>query len=262
MTTAEAFYLPLGQGRFAATGLTRGPWQPDAQHAGPPAALLGRAVEQRPDARPGFRVARMTFEILRPVPIAELSVSTRPAESGRSVERVEATLTGPDGKLAMRATALLIRTGEQAAPEVSEPLPVAGPLDSAPRPFPFRWDEGYHTAVESRFAQGSFTEPGPAACWFRIRQPLVAGEETSGLCRTLVAADSGNGISGVLDIRRHLYVNADLTVHLHRHPVGEWVGLDSRTVIDQAGIGLASSRLLDEKSVIGHAAQSLYVAAR
>ena len=262
MTTADAFYLPLGEDRFAATGLTRGPWHEDAQHAGPPAALLGRAVEQRPDARPGFRVARMTFEILRPVPIAELAVSTRAAESGRSVERVEAALTGPDGRVAMRATALCIRTEEQAAPEVAEPLTVAGPEDSAPKPFPFRWDEGYHTAVDVRFANGSFTEPGPAACWIRIRRPLVAGEETSGLCRVLVAADSGNGISGVLDIRRHVYVNADLTVHLHRHPVGEWIGLDSRTSVDQAGIGLTSTRLMDEKSVIGQAAQSLFVAAR
>lgn len=262
MTTAEAFYLPLGDGRFAATALTRGPWSPDSQHAGPPAALLGRAVEQLPDARPGFRVARMTFEILRPVPVAEVTVSARRAETGRSVERVDASLTGPDGRVAMRAAALLIRTDEGAAPEVDQPLAVSAPDASPARPFPVRWDEGYHTAMEVRFASGSFTEPGPAVCWFRMRQPLVADEEPSGLARVLVAADSGNGISSELDIRRHIYVNPDLTVHLQRLPVGEWVGLDARTTIDQAGIGLATSRLLDEKSVIGRAAQSLFVTAR
>jgi hypothetical protein len=262
MTTAEAFYLPLGEDRYAATALTRGPWNQDTQHAGPPSALLGRAVEQLPDARPGFRVARMTFEILRPVPIAELTVSTRLAEAGRSVERIEAALTGPDGRVAIRATALRIRTEDGAAPEVGQPLSVPGPDDSPPSPFPVPWAEGYHTAVDTRFASGGFTEPGPAVCWFRLRQPLVAGEEPSGLCRVLVAADSGNGISSELDITRHMYINPDLSVHLHRHPVGEWIGLDARTTIDQSGIGLATSRLLDEKSVIGRAAQSLYVAGR
>lgn len=262
MSTVDAFYLPLGDDRFASTALTRGPWNIDSQHAGPPAALLGRAVERRADARPGFRVARMTFEILRPVPIAELTVSTRLAESGRSVERVEAALAGPDGRVAMRATALRIRVEEGAAPEVDLPLTVPGPGELTPDPFQVRWDEGYHTAMEVRFASGSFTEPGPAACWFRMRHPLVADEEVLPLSRVLIAADSGNGISGELDMARNLYVNPDLTVHLSRHPVGAWVCLDARTGIDQGGIGLAVSRLSDEKSVIGQSAQSLFVTRR
>ncbi|MEZ0090119.1 thioesterase family protein [Streptacidiphilus sp. EB129] len=270
MATATAFYVPAGpaddgDARFTATPLTRGPWSPDAQHAGPPAALLGRAVEQRADARPDFRVVRMTFEVLRPVPIAEVTVSTRLAEASRSVERVEAELRGPDGRVAMRATALRMRSAESTpgapgTPAVEVPLPVAGPDDCPGSVFPVRWDEGYHTAVEVRFASGAFTERGPAACWFRPRYPLVADQETSGLSRVLIAADSGNGISGELDITRFRYVNADLTVHLLREPVGEWVGLDSRTSIDQTGIGLTDTLLMDAKSGIGRAAQSLFVA--
>jgi Thioesterase-like superfamily len=98
--------------------------------------------------------------------------------------------------------------------------------------------------------------------WFRMWAALVAGEETSGLCRVPAAADSGNGISSELDIRRYLFVNADLNVHLRRPPVGEWVGLDSRTTIDAGGIGLADTLLLDEQSAIGRASQSLFVAER
>ncbi|WP_042422419.1 thioesterase family protein [Streptacidiphilus anmyonensis] len=264
--TAEAFYLPLGEQRFAATAATRGPWSPDSQHAGPPAALLGRAVEQRPGAREGFRVVRMTFEILRPVPLGEVRVAVREAETGRSVERVDAELRTAEGKVAARAHALRIRVGEPAEladlPTIESPLAVPGPEQSTPQAFPLPWDEGYHTAMELRFAHGSVTEPGPATAWFRMRLPLVAGEETSGLSRVLIAADSGNGISGALDFRRHTYVNPDLTVHLRRPPVGEWVGLDARTSVDQAGIGLADAQLLDEKGVIGRSAQSLFIAAR
>jgi len=262
MTPPPAFYLPLdaASGRFAATGLTRGPWSPDAQHAGPPAALLGRAVEHHAArTRPGARVVRTTFEVLRPVPITEVTVAVRDAESGRSVGRVEAELRGPDRRVAIRATALLMRVEDAAAPEVDLPRPVAGPDECPVGSFPVSWDEGYHTAVEVRFASGSFTERGPAACWFRIRHPLVADEETSGLCRTLIAADSGNGIAGELDMSRYRYTNADLTVHLRRPPVGDWVGLSSRTTLDQAGIGLTDTLLMDEKSVIGRAAQTLFV---
>jgi hypothetical protein len=276
MATSAAFYLPLDAEadadgaasaadavrteRFAATGLTRGPWSADAQHAGPPAALLGRAVESYAAAhRPGARVVRLTFEVLRPVPIAEVSVSVRPAESGRNVGRVEAELRGPDGRVAMRTTALLMRAEDGAAPDVDLPRPAPGPYEAPEGAFPVRWEEGYHTAMEVRFSSGSFTERGPATCWFRMRHPLVAGEETSGLCRTLVAADSGNGISGEIDMALYRYTNADLTVHLRRAPLGEWVGLQSRTTLDQAGIGLTDTLLMDEKSMIGRAAQTLFV---
>ena len=63
-----------------------------------------------------------------------------------------------------------------------------------------------------------------------MRHPLVAGEEPTPLQRVLIAADSGNGISSTLDFRRYLFINVDLTVHLHRLPAGEWVCLDAVTV--------------------------------
>ena len=106
----EAFYLPSGPDRFRATELTQGPWEVGLQHAGPPAALLGRAVEGHSD-RAGLQVARVTFEILRAVPIAELEVTTRPLRGGRSVELVEASLLAAGAEV-MRATALRVRTAD------------------------------------------------------------------------------------------------------------------------------------------------------
>ncbi|MFD4241990.1 thioesterase family protein [Streptomyces sp. NPDC058525] len=264
MGAAEGFFERVDAGRFLATEYTRGPWDPGAQHAGPPAALLGRAVEERPDARADMRIARITYEILRPVPIGPLEVTTGVLRAGRGTEVVEAALT-PEGGAApvMVARALRIRVAEGAVPAVvpGPQLPPPGEAGTVPF-FPVPWETGYHTAMEARFTEGAFVELGPGTCWMRMRVPLVAGEEIRPLDRVLVAADSGNGISSVLDYGRFVFVNGDLTVHLRRHPVGEWACVESRTSVDAGGIGLVDARLHDEKGPIGRSAQSLFVAPR
>ncbi|MFJ3883399.1 thioesterase family protein [Streptomyces sp. NPDC090077] len=263
MDAEDGFYERLGEGRFLATEATRGPWDPGSQHAGPPAALLGRAVEERPGAREDMRIARITYEILRPVPIGELEVTTSVLRSGRGTEVVEAALAPVGGAPVMLARALRIRVAAEPVPAVvpGELLPPPGEVGVTPF-FPVPWETGYHSSMETRFTEGAFVEPGPGTCWMRMRVPLVAGEEVRPLDRVLVAADSGNGISAVMDFGRFVFVNGDLTVHLHRHPVGEWVCVEARTSVDAAGIGLADSRLHDEKGPIGRGAQSLYVAER
>ena len=203
---SEAFFEARGPDRFLATELTRGPWDPGLQHAGPPAALLGRAVERHGD-RPGLRVARITFDIVRPLPIAELQVTTRLLRGGRSVELVEATLRAGEVEV-MRATALRIRTVELDLPAGLTPGPrLPGPDAGHTMPFFSTGQEvGYHTAMEFRFVAGSFLELGPATVWMRMRHPLVPGEPPSPLCRVLVAADSGNGVSAVLDYQRWRFI--------------------------------------------------------
>jgi hypothetical protein len=254
----DAFYLPSGPGRFRATELTRGPWDPGLQHAGPPAALLGRAVERLGD-RADLQVARVTFEILRPLPIAELEVAARRLRGGRSLELVEATLA-VGGRELMRATALRIRTADLELPDGLAPGPrLPGPDAGRTEPFfPTGQEVGYHTAMELRFVAGSFLERGPATVWMRMRHPLLAGEPPTPLCRVLVAADSGNGVSAALDYRRWRFINADLSVYLMRPPAGEWVALEAATTA-AAGIGLADTALHDERGPIGRAAQALFV---
>jgi len=254
----EAFYLPSGPDRFRATELTQGPWEVGLQHAGPPAALLGRAVEGHSD-RAGLQVARVTFEILRAVPIAELEVTTRPLRGGRSVELVEASLLAAGAEV-MRATALRVRTADVDLPDDLVPgrrLP--GPEAGRVMPFfPTGQDVGYHTAMEFRFVTGSFLELGPATVWARMRHPLVAGEAPSPLSRVLIAADSGNGVSASLDFQQWRFINPDLTVYLLRPPAGEWVALEAATTA-AAGIGLADTTLHDEQGPIGRSAQALFV---
>jgi acyl-Coa thioesterase superfamily protein/acyl-CoA thioesterase superfamily protein len=251
-----AFFARDGE-RFVPTGATRGPWDPDAQHAGPPSALLGRAIE-RCEPRDGMRVGRVTFEILRPVPLAPLEVEARVARPGRAVELLEASLSGPEGEV-MRARAWRLEAGEVEleSPGEAPPGPAAG---AAAEFFPTGQPVGYHTAMEYRFVRGAFLEPGPATVWMRMGLPLVEGEEPTPLQRVLVAADSGNGVSAALDWREYLFINTDLSVHLLRPPAGAWVCLDAVTHV--YGLGLSDTALWDERGRIGRAAQTLLVRRR
>jgi hypothetical protein len=258
----SAFYEPDGAG-FSATELTRGPWDPGAQHAGPPAALLGRALEQLPEAAE-FQISRLTYEILRSIPIAPVTVVARIVRPGRRVQMVEAELA-VDGETLMVVRGWRLRIAPVDLPEKAVAIPPGPPLPSEPGPanfFPTAQSVGYHTAMEIRFVSGAFTELGPATAWLRMREPLVEGEEPTPLQRLLIAADVGNGISGAVDFRRFVFVNVDLTVQIERLPEGEWVCVDAVTMPRPSGIATAESVLSDERGRVGRALQSLIVASR
>jgi Acyl-CoA thioesterase C-terminal domain/Acyl-CoA thioesterase N-terminal domain len=258
----RAFYEPAGDG-YLATELTRGPWDPGAQHAGPPCALIGREVE-RLQGSADFEVGRITFEILGPVPIGPVQVEAQLLRPGRSVQMIEASLSGEDGEL-MRARGWLLRARPvEMPPEVgSTPPPPPGPEPGSRWEFfPTGQEVGYHTAVEGSFVRGAFLQPGPATAWLRMGCALVEGEEPTPLQRALVAADVGNGISAVLDWRRYLFINVDLSVHLERMPEGEWVCVEAVTLPQENGRGTAESVLYDQRGRIGRAVQTLLVTER
>ena len=253
----EAFYALDGE-LATPSELTRGPWDPHAQHAGPPSALLARALELC-EPRDGARVARVTVEILAPVPIVPLTVTASVVRPGRSVELLEASLAGPDGEV-MRARGWRLAAADITADWEREQPPPGREAGEALEFFPTGQRAGWHTAMEIVFARGRFLDPGPATVWMRPRVPLVAAEVTTPLQRTMLAADGGNGVSAPLDWSRFIFINTDLTVHLLRPPEGEWVCLDSVTHVD--GLGFTDTALWDERGRIGRAAQTLLVRER
>lgn len=257
----DAVFVPQPDGRLLATPLSRGPWDPSAQHGGAPAALLARAIE-RHEGGEGMRVARLTIEFLRPVPIAPLSAAVDTIKPGRRVQLVGASLRA-EGDEVCRATGLRIRSGpgetEPVAPP--EPEPPAPPSDSRPGGHPPAGERPTFggDAVEILYAAGAWRDLGPAVAWLRLRVPLVEGEEVSPLQRVAAAADFGNGVSATLDWGSHVFLNPDLTVYLDRDPEGEWICLDAATRIGSDGTGSAESVLRDERGRIGRAVQALYV---
>jgi hypothetical protein len=258
---SDAIFFRDGD-RFVPTDSARGPWSRDAQHGGPPSALLARAVERFADGDRMF-VARLTIELLRPVPLTPLTIRERLLRPGKQVQLIEASLCAAEVEVA-RCTALRIRRADVPLPSglptvASPPGPEAG-ITSAPRSAE-SGDEAFHShAVEHRFVAGGFDRPGPATDWIRLRVPLVQGESTSPLCRVAAAADFGNGVSSVLNpAEGYLFINPDLTIYLDRYPEGEWICVDAVTYVQPHGVGWAESLLFDERGPIGRAAQSLLI---
>jgi hypothetical protein len=254
-----AFYLPVRPGVFASTEHTGGPWADTDQHAGPPSALLARALESvlPPD---GGWLARVSVDLLGPVPLKDLAVTARLVRPGRAVQLAEAELA-VDGRPVARAGGWWHRYCDTAAVATvsAEPEPPDLP---EPRADEGWWTGGYLYAMEWRWVRGHFTEPGPATVWTRMRIPLVEGEEPTPTQRLLAVADSGNGASSALPPRSWLFVNTELTVHLLRPPTGEWICLDAVTEIGPTGGGLAVSRLSDAAGPVGRGAQALLVRPR
>jgi hypothetical protein len=256
-----ALFHPDGD-RFVPDALARGPWSPDALHGGPVAALLARTAERVETADP-MHPARLSVELLRPVPLAPLAVRARVLRPGRKVQWVEASLAAGDLEVA-RAMLLRIRTAalpwSDAIVAGAVELPFAGPDGAAP--VDPSWVTGeppaYHnTATEHRFARGTWEGLGPVSDWIRLRQPVVEGEEPSPLQRVAAVADFGNGVSAALPYEDYRFINPDLTIVLHRLPVSAWVCLDAATFPERHGTGVAESTLYDERGRIGHAAQTL-----
>ncbi|MEA2159817.1 MAG: hypothetical protein QOD66_2197 [Solirubrobacteraceae bacterium] len=255
----EAVFQPHNGG-FLATELARGPWDPGAQHGGAPAALLMRAFEALPAAE-GLAIVRVTYELLRPVPIAALQVQAEVVRPGRRVQLLEASLWSDEGVEVVRARALQVQSAN-APPTPLVPAP-DGPEEGAPNDLeaPYRPMFAPDT-MEIRFVAGEFRARGPATAWFRMRVPLVEGEQTTPLQRLAAAGDFGNGISSPLNWDEYLFINPDLTLYIDRPPQGEWICLDARTTIAEGGIGVSESVLYDRAGMVGRATQALLVAPR
>jgi len=244
---------------YRPTRLTEGPWSPDAQHGGAPAALLAGAIEKTP-SEGEMVVARISVELLRPVPLEPLGLATTMVRPGKRVQLVAASLTH-DGQEVVRALGLRVRRAEIEVPFAqSNDGEIASPEKGQPASFFVNAGAFATEAMEIRMLEGDFSQPGPGKAWLRLRVPLVAGEEITGVERVAAAADFGNGISNLAGAERNwVFINPDLTIHLVRPPVGEWIYLDSSTRMHQAGTGLATSVLADETGRLGTAAQSLLV---
>lgn len=257
-----ALFIP-DRDHFLPTELTRGGWSDDAQHGSPPSGLLARALELVPTGVP-MQVARFTIDLFRAVPLTPLHIHTTVRRNGRRIQVADAYLYSGELEVG-RASVLKIRvTDDLDLPERDE-----APWEQPPGPETaetFEWVGGFgedpsitrfhNAAVEIRTFDGSFLRYGPGLSWLRLRCPLVEGEELTPFVRVATIADMSNGNSGALDPRRWLYVNPDITLYMHRPPVGEWIGMRSAAHQHRTGIGLADTRVFDTDGPLGRINQA------
>jgi len=241
--------------RVTTSANAAGPWDPNMQHGSPPAALVAWAAV-------AMRIARVTVDLMRPVPVAPLTIETEILREGRKIQLCAVRLRAA-GVIVVAATVLKIKVQENELPPEAEILPVdlPGPAQSRVEPADFS-SSPFVTGMSLRAARGRFGVPGPGAIWYRLDRPIVEGFAVSQVMRAMVAADFCNGTSAVLDFRQWTFLNADLTVNFAREPVGDWILLDAESWIGPDGAGLAMARLADEHGFFGRAIQSLVIEKR
>ncbi|MDX1510632.1 MAG: thioesterase family protein [Nitriliruptorales bacterium] len=257
-----------GANRFVPTEWCRGPWDPDALHAGSSSALLAHLVDGHASLSP-MRIMRLSYDILRPVPLAPLDVELHVDREGKRIQIVSAVLSA-DGVEVQRLRALRMRRGDVS-------LPLDGPrsaslADVGLSPVEEMEEFGvpdlgdvvfFAHAMEMRATGlGLLSEPGPGASWFRLRFPVVDDQEATPTARVAATADFGNGLGPPVPFQGWIYLNADLQVMLQREPVDEWVGMVSSSIPADDGTALTTSQLVDRSGQIGIATQSLFIEPR
>ena len=250
----EAFFEPLGTADgwedFRATPHTVSAWGPDLQHGAPPSAILTRAMD-RLERSEQTRIARVTVDLLGPVPLGELRTRARVVRPGRRVQLLESELEA-GGRIVARASAWRMAIGDTADVEQSADRPRVLPGAGRASTFFNRWTSGYIDSLEIR-------EAADGTVWARPTMPLVAGEEMTPVERVMSVADIANGVGAVLEPEQWRFLNTDVVAHLHRRPVGEWIGVTADASIGPDGVGATAGTLYDEAGAIGHTLQALLV---
>jgi hypothetical protein len=238
-----------------------GPWDSSMQHGSAPAALVVWAAEAIPTPQP-MAVARVTIDLMRPVPVAPLTLETEILREGRKIQLCAVRLRA-ENVIVVVATVLKIKTQALALPPdaINPAVELPGP-DQSREEQPSFSTSPFVAGISMRAARGRFGVPGPGAIWYRVDRPLVEGSSVSQVMRAVVAADFCNGTSAVLDFRQWTFINADLTVSFARQPVGTWILLDAESWIGPDGAGLAMARLADSQGYFGRAVQSLVIEKR
>lgn len=255
----EAVFRVEG-GRVFTSEHAGGPWDPSMQHGGAPSSLVVWAAEQIPSPQP-MHVARLTVDLMRPVPVAPLTIETEVVREGRKIQLCAVRLLA-NGVEVVRATVLKVRTQAVTLPQDVVPemaLDVPGPDAGRDEP---QVSSKFLASVSLRAVKGGFLRLGPSAIWFRPNRPIVDGAQISQAMRAALAADCSNGVASVLDFAKWIFINADLTVTFARPPVGDWILLNSEMTLGTDGAGLAVSRLGDIRGYFGTAIQCLVIEPR
>ena len=239
-----------------------GPWDKTMQHGGAASSLVVWAAEQITTRVP-MKIARVTVDLLKPVPVAPLTYKAEIVREGAKIQLCAVSLFA-DGKECVRASVLKIRESHAALPDTAREKPLDAPL-----PDTLERDQRSHlshtpflTGIDSRPAMGAFGTPGPAAIWYRALRPVVEGFDISPVMRAIIAADFCNGTSAVVEFDKWTFINADLTLSLARYPIGEWILLGAETWAGPDGAAIAFARLADLHGTFGRASQSVLLEPR
>lgn len=251
-------YFQLDGNTAIASQHCSGPWDPTLLHGGAPTALITHIVERLPSEVP-MLLTRLTIDLKRPVPIGELEIGVEMTREGRNIQTADVTLSAR-GKEVVRASALKIRKEDQILPDGAQLDRPAPPRSALPRPF-FREGVGFAQGIDLYQIEDLPIQAHDGG-WFRINRPFIGGAVTSPLMKAAATGDFCNAFGAALDIEKWTFINADLTLHFAREPVGDWMMLAAKGWLGGDGRGLSFGELADDHGYFGRAVQSLVIAKR
>ncbi len=250
-----SLFVADGDG-FLPTEWAVGPWSADTLQGSAYGGLLARLLEQSETAA-GMILARLSFDLWRPVTRERLTSTVTVLRDGRKARTAEASLVQA-GKPVARCTALFLKKDPDARPpSVARAVPVSGPEHGRAIPPQVKGWSPFFTGVDTRVVDGDLLKPGPASAWFNLERPLLSGEDTSPMVHAVSAADLASGISAVVDLRAWSFINADLTLVFWRVPRPPWILLAAETQVGDQGTGVAHGLLSDLDGPFGRCEQTL-----
>jgi hypothetical protein len=236
--------------RYVPTHYCQGPWDPNAQFGGSPAALLATLVDQTPSLVP-MQIARLTTDLLRPAPLTPLTPDVRVVREGKKIQVIAASLLA-DGVEVTRATALRVRRADIDADDLPDGL-APNPLPTEPKPvdeetYPSPDPHGSRLAMEYLFEEsgGYYRDPN----WMRLRVDVIAGERPRPVAKLAYVADTASGVGQRRGVSVR-WINADVAINVVREPIGDWLSLDGRGWVGHTGTGQVQATLCDTDGIVG-----------
>lgn len=258
----ETFAEDAYSGTFVATRHTASPWNREHQHAGPPCALLVRAIERLSIPTPRPLTNQISVDILAPIPLGAIAVTAEVVREGHFASLVEAELThaGYSDPI-MRVSAWRTRrtTLADASPEGDVPtVPDKGPKAKPPA----AWSKGFGQAMRWRSEVGTVGDRSRATVWARPRVGLVDAEPVAGIPLLALMGAATSTLSPLTDPEQSVIVSTDLSLHAVREPVGEAMWITTESFLDREGVGVATATIGDKQGSLAVANQSLFLVER
>lgn len=244
---AEPFFFRDGE-RLVPTRQARGPWKAGTLHGRVIVGVLAAEIE-RCHGDPDYLPARLTVDMHRAPSMEPLRVETRVVRDGYRIRVVDAELIS-GGQSAGRATCQFLRRSEKPEGQgwIGDVWDAPGPehfVDAAPGP------ESMSGLWALRWIAGRIGEPGQRRVWMRELRDLVGGEPLSPFVRVAAGVDYVSPLANVGEMHNYGYINSDVTMYLHRLPVGEWIGYESLAHEASDGIALGHCNIYDVEGRIG-----------
>ncbi|MEO6397363.1 MAG: acyl-CoA thioesterase domain-containing protein [Tepidiformaceae bacterium] len=247
----EAFARSEGEGRYTLHAIARGPWDADSLHARVLAALLAHELELR-WTEGGFHCARLTIDLYRLPTLAPAEITTRAVREGNRIRVIELEYLSGGVSFARANAVLLKRTDNPPGDRWSPPnWQAPAPETLTEGGFGPNAAENWRPMWETRHITGWPAEIRQHRAWLRETRPLIEEVALTPFVRAASAADWTNPFAN-WSSEGLQFINADITLYLHRYPEGEWIGFEVTSHHSADGIAVGDCTMYDADGPIGH----------